>query len=212
MGTNYNPITNIIYKGKGYGKLYNTAKNTVTGAYNWTTNTTWGQKGTDLKNAATNPHTYEAITALVITHKLGKLTGPIVDPELPAVPKAEVPVEKVELKPYEGPGGGHHVPAKSAFIGDATYDANKALAIPNEELERLNIIHSTITTAQRAAYRAFAATKAALTWDVVAKIEANALESAGMESSLAQRTVNKAINALKKAGIANPTRIPWGGK
>jgi hypothetical protein len=118
-------------------------------------------------------------------------------------------VESAELKPYGGPGGGHHVPAKSAFIGAPNYDLNKALAIPNEELARWNVIHSSITAAQRIGYKAFAATGATLTWDAVATIETNALERAGMEASSARQTVNEAIGDLKKAGVANPTRIPW---
>src|SRR6185503_6909094 len=35
------------------------------------------------------------------------------------------------LKPYGGPGGGHHVPAKAAFKGAPGYHPNKALAMPN---------------------------------------------------------------------------------
>jgi RHS repeat-associated protein len=56
--------------------------------------------------------------------------------------------ESAVLQPYEGPGGGHHVPAKSAFAGATNYDASKALAIPNAELTRLGIRHSDITTGQ----------------------------------------------------------------
>ncbi|WP_147273572.1 hypothetical protein [Pedobacter chinensis] len=71
-------INDIVYKGKGYGKLYDTAKGAAVGAYNWTTKTTWKQKGEDLKKAGTNPHTYEAAAAVLLTHKLGKMTGPLI--------------------------------------------------------------------------------------------------------------------------------------
>jgi len=78
MATNYNPVTNVIYKGKGYGKLYDTAKGAAVGAYDWATKTTWKQKGEDLKEAATNPHSYEAAAAVLLTHKLGKITAPLI--------------------------------------------------------------------------------------------------------------------------------------
>jgi len=51
------------------------------------------------------------------------------------------------LKPYGGTGGGHHVPAKSAFKGAAACDAKAALAIPRDELSRLGVVHSTVTGA-----------------------------------------------------------------
>lgn len=82
---------------------------------------------------------------------------------------------KPQLKPYGGPGGGHHVPAKKAFEGAQNYDMNKALAIPNEELSRLNVNHGLITGAQMKAYKAFAATGKTLTWEAVSTIETNAL-------------------------------------
>jgi hypothetical protein len=59
--------------------------------------------------------------------------------------------EPAALKPYGGTGGGHHVPAKSAFEGATGYNANAALAIPRDELKRLGVVHTTVTggTCQR---------------------------------------------------------------
>ena len=123
-------------------------------------------------------------------------------------------IEKVaksaELKPYGGPGGGHHVPAKSAFPGAEGYDLNKALAIPNEELARLNVRHGLISGAQQILYRAFGKTSKTLTWEVMEKIETQALVKGGMNFDTAQATVKQAINALREAGVAAPTKIPWG--
>ena len=62
--------------------------------------------------------------------------------------------EGVVLRPYGGPGGGHHLPAKSGFIGALGYDVNKALAIPNAELARLGINHGLVTGAQMLGYKA----------------------------------------------------------
>jgi hypothetical protein len=118
--------------------------------------------------------------------------------------------ESANLKPYGGLGGGHHVPAKSAFTGAAGYDANAALAIPNAELVRLGVSHSAVSGAQMTAYRAFAKTGNYLTWETVSTIETNALVRGGMAPDVARATVTRAINALHQAGVAGPTRIPWG--
>ena len=115
------------------------------------------------------------------------------------------------LRPYSGPGGGHHVPAKGAFTGAAGYDPNAAVAIPNAELARLGVSHSAVTGAQMTGYRAFARTGATLTWESVSTIETNALVRGGMTPEMARSTVSQAIEALQSAGVAGPTRIPWGG-
>ena len=121
------------------------------------------------------------------------------------VPKAPA----AKLEPYNQ-GGGHHVPAKRAFEGAPGYDPQKALAIPNSELQKLGIDHNKITGAQRVAYIAFAKTGKPLTWEVVAKIETDALIKCQMNAEMAQATVTKAIEALKANGVAAPVRIPWG--
>ncbi len=115
------------------------------------------------------------------------------------------------LEPYGGPGGGHHLPAKSAFRGAPKYDPKKALAIPNAELSRLGVSHSAVSGAQMTGYRAFAKTGKALTWKAIANIERNALIRGQMSANMANRTVNRAIRALQRAGVSKPTRIPWGG-
>lgn len=114
------------------------------------------------------------------------------------------------LRPYGGPGGGHHVPAQSAFRGAPGYDARAALAIPNAELARLGVSHSAVTGAQMTGYRALARSGAPLTWEAVATVEVNALFRGGMAPGMARSTVDAAIRNLQNAGVAGPTRIPWG--
>lgn len=119
--------------------------------------------------------------------------------------------QAAELQPYGGPGGGHHIPAQSAFRGAAGYNATEALAIPNAELARLGVSHATVTGAQQTLYRAFAQTGQVLTWEAIETIETQALIRGGMNSDTALATVRQAIQALKDAGVSGPTRIPWGG-
>lgn len=114
-----------------------------------------------------------------------------------------------ELKPYAGKGGGHHVPAKSAFKGAENYDPRKALAMPNAEMARLNVSHSAVTGAQASLYQAFAKTGADLTWEAMEKIETQALIAARMDPAMASATVKQAIQELQRAGVPGPTRIPW---
>jgi hypothetical protein len=63
--------------------------------------------------------------------------------------------EGAALRKYGGPGGGHHVPAKSAFRDAPGYDLNEALAISNAELARLGVSHPAVTAGQMQGYRAF---------------------------------------------------------
>ena len=118
--------------------------------------------------------------------------------------------EAAALEEYGGVGGGHHVPARSAFRGDAVYNPNRAPAIPNSELARLGVSHSAVTGAQMTGYRALAQSGVPLTWDSVAAVETNALVTGGMTREMAQATVNSAIQTLQSQGVIAPTRIPWG--
>jgi RHS repeat-associated protein len=120
--------------------------------------------------------------------------------------------ETAALEPYVGPGGGHHVPAKSGFIGAPGYDINAALAIPNAELARLGVNHSIVSGTQQILYRAFAQTGHTLTWNTMQTIETQALIQGGMNPNMAAGTVQGAIQSLINAGVTGPTRIPWGGK
>jgi len=113
------------------------------------------------------------------------------------------------LQPYGGPGGGHHVPAKSAFDGEPNYGPNSAPAIPNTELGRLKLNHGLISGGQQIFYRKFAKTGQKLTWNDVEAIEIQALIRGGMKNEIAKATVRNAIKMLKKSGVAGPTRIPW---
>jgi hypothetical protein len=116
---------------------------------------------------------------------------------------------RAELQEYGGPGGGHHVPAKSAFQGAGGYDPLKAPAIPNDELARLGVDHSLVTGAQQWGYRALAQSGEPLTWKAVEKVEADALVRGGMDTAAARATVQNAIRQLRQSGVATPTRIPW---
>ena len=133
--------------------------------------------------------------------------GQVVSMEVTTTPKAA----PAELKPYSQ-GKGHHVPSKKAFEGAPNYDANKALAVPKAELEKLQVRHSDITSAQRVRYIDFAKSGRPLTWEAVANIETDALITAKMQPDQARATVAKAIQALKDSGVPGPMQIPWGPK
>jgi hypothetical protein len=115
----------------------------------------------------------------------------------------------VRLKPYNE-GRGHHIPAKSAFEGAPNFNKNTVLAIPKAVLKLLKINHNIVTGAQMTGYRAFAKTGAKLTWEAMEDIETNALVKGGLKDvDVARATVRQAIQALQKAGVPGPTRIPW---
>jgi RHS repeat-associated protein len=206
MATNYNPITNIIYKGKGYGKLYNTSKTTATGAYDWTINSTWDQKGTDLKNTLTNPHTYEAAAAILISHKLSKLTGPILEPELPSVPKTELPIEGTgEYKDV----GGHHIHAKAAFKEVASYDLKKGFSISQKLMKDLKLDHNAMTQTQRKLFRELANSGRPNTLIEQTRIAKEALMAGGATEGFANDLLKASLENLKNQNVTAPSNIPW---
>ena len=147
------------------------------------------------------PSINQAIRAWQMSRPMGSTAGGVINP---------FAQEEAALKPYGGPGGGHHVPAQSAFPGAKGYDVNRALAIPNAELARLGVRHGIVTGAQQTLYRLFARNGTVLTWDVMERIEAEALIRGGMNPEMARATVQKAIKALQSAGVTGPIRIPWG--
>ena len=114
-------------------------------------------------------------------------------------------------------GGGHHIPAQSAFRGDPKYNPKDAPSIPNEVLEEMGgggarsgaQVHANITRAQQFLYRDFAQTGQKLTWDAMRKIETDALIANGVPFATARATVDAAIAELQAAGVAGPTGIPW---
>ena len=120
------------------------------------------------------------------------------------------PGGSVPLQAYGAKGGGHHVLAKSRFLGAKGYDENSAFAISNATLEKLGIRHSDITVAQGSLYREFAKTGRQLTWNDIGRIETEALHKAGMDLDVARSTVHQAIRQLKDAGVTGPTRTKWG--
>jgi hypothetical protein len=81
----------------------------------------------------------------------------------------------------------------------------------DSELVRLGINHATISGAQARLYSAFARGGGDLTWGAMQYIETQAMIAGGVEAGAAQFVVARAIAALQEAGVAGPTRIPWGG-
>lgn len=73
----------------------------------------------------------------------------------------------------------------------------------------MNVRHAAVTGTQRRLYREFAKTGAKLSWEEVERIETEALVRGGMNPNVASTTVKKAVDALKKAGVSSPKRIPW---
>jgi hypothetical protein len=110
---------------------------------------------------------------------------------------------------YESQAG-HHLMAKSAFKDVNGYDLKKALTISNSKLAEFDVEHTTITGQQKKLYTAYSKTGKPLTMESMKEIEIKALTNSGIPLNYAKNWVEKAITELKKAGITNPSRIPWG--
>jgi hypothetical protein len=97
--------------------------------------------------------------------------------------------------------------------GAANYPARGigVLAVPNEVLTDLGVVHSRVTANQRALFTAWRAANptGTPTWDVITRIEAQAMADAGMDPTLARSIVDRAARELQARGVAAPTRIPY---
>lgn len=99
--------------------------------------------------------------------------------------------------------------AKSAFEGISQYDFKQALTVSQSKLTEFGVKHATITGQQKSLYTAFAKSGEELTMDAIRQIEIKAMTNAGVPIDYATNAVDKAIDALMKAGVTNPSRIPW---
>jgi RHS repeat-associated protein len=121
-------------------------------------------------------------------------------------------VTHARLRAYT-PGGGHHPISQAAMRGAANYPARGigVLAVPNEVLTDLGVVHSRVTANQRALFTAWRAANptGTPTWDVITRIEAQAMADAGMDPTLARSIVDRAARELQARGVAAPTRIPY---
>ena len=100
--------------------------------------------------------------------------------------------------------------AKSAFEGVNGYNYKEALTISQSKLAEFDVKHSTITGQQKILYSEFSKAGNQLTIDAMKQIEVKAMTNSGVPLNYAENAVNKAIDALQKAGITQPSRIPWG--
>ncbi|MEO3780224.1 SpvB/TcaC N-terminal domain-containing protein [Micromonospora sp. B11E3] len=121
-------------------------------------------------------------------------------------------VTHMRLRGYVS-GGGHHPVSQAAMRNAANYPARGGgvLAVPNEVMAELGVAHTRITANQNRLYRAWrrANPTAAPTWDVISRIESQAMANAGMDPTLARSIVDRAVRELQARGVPAPTRIPY---
>jgi Possible hemagglutinin (DUF637) len=106
---------------------------------------------------------------------------------------------------------GHHVHAKKAFEGQVNYDPRKGFSISDELMKKTGIDHSRATTAQQKLFRELAASGSPNTMREHTRIAVEALMEGGCQSrDVARKIVAESLQSLRKAGVAQPTTIPWG--
>jgi len=104
---------------------------------------------------------------------------------------------------------GHHPLAKSAYEGNSQYDFKEAITVSQAKLSEFGVKHVTITEQQKSLYSVFAKSGEELTLDAMKQIEINAMTNSGVPINYAANAVDKAVDALVKSGVTNPSRIPW---
>ncbi|MBL9125489.1 MAG: hypothetical protein JNG90_17755 [Planctomycetaceae bacterium] len=112
------------------------------------------------------------------------------------------------LEPYRR-GGGHHPLMVSAFRDHPNYSKYAALSIPAKEMDRLKIVHKSVTASQRRMFDELARSGRAHTLRAHANIAVEALVENGMRRADARDVVNQCLRQLKEWRITAPTGIPW---
>ena len=111
------------------------------------------------------------------------------------------------LGPYDEVRG-HHLHAKSGFLGSPNYDVNKALAISQRILDQYRIDHARISAIQRQLFAEFARSGRPNTLAEHTRINYLALVKAGFPIQLANSLIMYSHNSLLQRMVV-PTRIPW---
>jgi hypothetical protein len=114
-----------------------------------------------------------------------------------------------DLFPYSGPGGGHHIHQKAAFEGNPNYDLNKALALPNSQIDANGWNHQAMTREQRRLQDELARSGRPNTMVEQTRIAVEALVAGGATKDEARKMVAESLNNLRNAGARSPTGIPW---
>jgi hypothetical protein len=105
---------------------------------------------------------------------------------------------------------GHHPMTGKAFKGVPGYVYDDQLTISANKLAELGVSHPAITGRQTSIYKAFNATGKPFNMEVMRSLEIKALTEAGVPLDYATNAVDRAIAAIKAAGVTAPVKIPWG--
>ncbi|WLQ13303.1 RHS repeat-associated core domain-containing protein [Hahella aquimaris] len=105
--------------------------------------------------------------------------------------------------------GGHHIHAKSGFVGHVSYNPAKGFSISQEAMKKLGLEHTVMNTYQRAAFGELLKSGRPNTLREHTRIAVEALRHAGASRELARSLVARSLLNLRAQGVRAPSRIPW---
>lgn len=108
-----------------------------------------------------------------------------------------------------GDVGGHHIHAKSAFKGVASYDPNTGFSISQEYMNQRGWNHQAMTNMQRSLFKELAASGRPNTLTEHTNIAVQALQAGGASLQEARTLVGESLNNLRNQGVTTPSNIPW---
>jgi RHS repeat-associated protein len=108
-----------------------------------------------------------------------------------------------------GDVGGHHIHAKSAFKGVASYDPNTGFSISQEYMNQRGWNHQAMTNEQRSLFKELAASGRPNTLTEHTNIAVKALQAGGASLQEARNLVGESLNNLRNQGVTTPSNIPW---
>ncbi len=105
--------------------------------------------------------------------------------------------------------GGHHVHAKAAFRGHATYDARKGFSVSQEYMAKRGWSHEEMTASQQRGFRDLRKSGRPNTMAEHSRIAREALVAGGATRAEAASLVRKSLANLRRQKVKGPSRIPW---
>lgn len=108
--------------------------------------------------------------------------------------------------------GGHHVHAKAAFKGDASYDPKKGFSISQNYMKNNGLSHSDMTSKQRQLFKELYESGRPNTLEENTRIAREALKAGGANEIQINELISDSLKNLKEQGVTKPTRIPWYSK
>jgi len=139
--------------------------------------------------------------------KLSKGVDALSGPEVANVSRARASISEGTGTYYDV--GGHHVHAKAALRGHASYDPKRGFSLSQEFMRSRGWRHERMTVTQQRLFKELGNSGGPNTLAEHTRIAVESLKAGGATEAEARVLVSQSLRDLRVQGVRAPTRIPW---